>query len=64
MFVFSNIDPDHKNLEIRLDTIVAPCYNTIRSDAMVTIVAAIVLIVEKILTAKNLLQLARLPRLT
>ena len=34
--------------------IVALCYDTMRSDAMVTIVAAIVLIVEKFLTAKKI----------
>ena len=47
------LDPDHQDLETWWERSVAICRDDLRSDAMVTVVPAIVLVVENILTAKN-----------
>ena len=50
VFVLSKIDPDHHDLEARLDAI---CYDAIRSDTMISIWQLIVLIVEKFWTVQK-----------
>ena len=53
LFFLSNIDPDQHDWEHDKMRSFALCYDGIRSDAMVPIVEAIVLIVEKHLAAKK-----------
>ena len=52
LFFLSNIDHDQHDWETWQDAFVALCYDVIRSDPMVPMVEAIVLIGEKFLAAK------------